>query len=129
MYIISHTINIIKKVLVQKRRSPREVILEEYVDGFHFILSLGLYIEYDRYIDEIKNHYRSNSHNYRYSSLTKQFIMIYDAALNFAIRDALYKELFTLYFCFGDMLGFTKAEIGQAYMKKNEVNHQRQDNG
>ncbi|MBE5107829.1 dUTP diphosphatase [Bacillus thuringiensis] len=98
------------------------------MDGFHFILPLRWYIEYDRYIDEIKNHYRSNAYNYRYSSLTRQFIMIYDATLNFAIRDTLYKELFTLYLCLGDMLGFIHAEIGQAYMKKNEVNHKRQDN-
>ncbi|HFJ9374993.1 hypothetical protein ACS47_08680 [Bacillus cereus] len=113
----------------KKGSSPRVVILEEYVDGFHFILSLGLYMEYDSHPQELVDHYKENAHIFRYSSLTRQFIMIYDAVLNFAIRDVLYTELFTLYLCLGDMLGFTHAEIQQAYLLKNKVNHERQDNG
>ncbi|WP_439022632.1 dUTP diphosphatase [Bacillus thuringiensis] len=113
----------------KKGPSPRGVILEEYVDGFHFVLSLGLYMEYDRYIDELTAYYQRHTAFYRYSTLTRQFIAIYGAVIDFAMNDRSYKELFTLYLCLGDMLGFNHEEIEKAYLAKNKVNHQRQDDG
>jgi dimeric dUTPase (all-alpha-NTP-PPase superfamily) len=40
-----------------------------------------------------------------------------------------YLYLLDVYIGLGEMLGFTQAEIEQAYIAKNEVNHDRQNTG
>lgn len=113
----------------KKGPSPKEVILEEYVDGIHFILSLGLYMDYNLHTGELVEHYKENAKYFKYSTLTRQFLVIYGTISDFAQGDGSYKELFTLYLCLGEMLGFTHEEIEVAYFTKNEINHQRQNEG
>jgi dimeric dUTPase (all-alpha-NTP-PPase superfamily) len=100
----------------------RNPLLEEYVDGLHFILSIGLelnvealdiedYVQYEPY-------YRLN--------LTEQF----SAVFYFASRaSSMYLKLFNAYVGLGEWLGFTWEEIEQAYQSKNQVNHVRQSEG
>ena len=40
-----------------------------------------------------------------------------------------YVDAFAAYLNIGKMLGFNWKQIEEAYIRKNEINHQRQDNG
>ncbi len=113
-----------------KGPSEKEVILMEYVDGLHFIASFGNGIgfnskKYNLEMLELK------SKVYAASSLVNQFNNVYEAVSEFrATQDMeLYEELLYSFLGLGKKLGFTFEEIEQGYCKKNEVNHQRQNNG
>ncbi|MFC3040069.1 dUTP diphosphatase [Virgibacillus xinjiangensis] len=105
-----------------KRRSGKGRILEEYVDGIHFILSLGLEKGY-RYSGGDKSKHRSTE--------TGQFNTVFQTCTNFQQHPSpsTYDELFASYLQLGSLLGFTREDIQQAYMKKNEVNYTRQEEG
>ncbi|MCT6909209.1 MULTISPECIES: dUTP diphosphatase [Bacillus] len=113
-----------------KGPSGKEVILMEYVDGFHFIASLGNGIGFNpnEYSKEFLEH---KANVFAASSLVDQFNNVYEAVSEFrATQDMeLYEELLYSFLGLGRKLGFTFEEIEQGYYKKNEVNHQRQNNG
>ncbi|MBP1968851.1 dimeric dUTPase (all-alpha-NTP-PPase superfamily) [Virgibacillus natechei] len=105
-----------------KPRNEKSVILEEYVDGVHFILSLGIDkgFRYDsRQLKEITH------------SETEQFNRVFEACVTFKQKptQATYINLFEAYLQLGALLGFTEADIQSAYLKKNEVNYDRQNQG
>ncbi|PFW87226.1 dUTPase [Bacillus pseudomycoides] len=113
-----------------KGPSEKEVILMEYVDGLHFIASLGNGIGFNpsEYSLELLNH---NANVFTSSTLVSQFNNVYETVSEFRATQSIeiYEELLYSYLGLGKKLGFTFDEIEQAYYKKNEVNHQRQDNG
>lgn len=106
-----------------KPSSEREVILEEFVDGIHFILSLGIECGFDTISLDIHD---------RPSSLTvsEQFIDIYQMVGVFQrTRDLSdYIKTFELYLQLASLLGITYEEMEMAYIQKNEVNYERQQN-
>lgn len=107
----------------QKPPAAREVILEEYVDGLHFILSLGIEMGFsDRPL---------NFEQFEETSLVEQFQNVFDqiSELNKRRDFYTYEQLFSQFLHLGKLLGFTNEEITEAYMKKNLVNHKRQDEG
>jgi dimeric dUTPase (all-alpha-NTP-PPase superfamily) len=90
-------------------------LLEEYVDCLHFILSIGLDCGYrDLKIDILKT-----------DNLTIQFNYIF-ARVPTISSD--YKRVFDAFIGLGEMLGFSWEEIEAEYLRKNEINHTRQDN-
>jgi len=95
-------------------------LLEEYVDGLHFVLELGIELgkEYS-YVTRIKKE----------KTVTEQFKRVYNAVLCVDTSEMFYLELLEDYLGLGEMLGFTWEQIEQAYMDKNKVNHQRQEQG
>ncbi|UKL29990.1 dUTP diphosphatase protein [Bacillus phage PK1] len=98
-------------------------LLEEYVDGLHFVLEIGLEHEFDPdglAIEEIK-----------YSTITQQFTALFktDWEIYEEGHGGYYHEGLELYLSLGEMLGFTWEQIEQAYYEKNAVNHQRQEEG
>jgi len=107
-----------------KPPAERGVILEEYVDGVHFILSLGLTFGYD-------GQEASRGLSEESASLTAQFNIVYQLVSTF--KDDLSEENFYLlldsYIQLGEMLGFDWVEVEQAYLEKNQVNHERQQQG
>ncbi len=105
-----------------KPSAPQDKVLEEYVDGLHFILSLGLELNFVYNVDKIKK----ETENY---SLVEQFLCVFQAVNEFQQTKTLkaYKRLFTNYLQLGESLGFTYEQIEQAYISKNEVNHERQN--
>ncbi|SDX62014.1 dUTP diphosphatase [Salimicrobium album] len=118
------------KVWSNKPPSEREVIREEYVDGYHFILSLGN----DLYIDAEK----MTPMDIEFEDVTRAFLKIYDLAtgLQRNVRNDygnnhkyLWRKLFFSYLELGRMLGFTEDEIEKGYLAKNEKNHNRQLSG
>lgn len=98
----------------------KKPLLEEYVDGLHFLLSIGLE-EGIGVLDEIEI---SKSDN-----LTFQFLELFDAISNLPYYFGEYPYIFGLYLGLGEMLGFTWEEIEEAYRQKNRENFRRQDEG
>lgn len=116
-----------------KGPSSKEIILEEYVDGLHFLLSLGLEIETDIMLEE-----NFDVIYVTRATLTEEFLVIYRLATDFEISLNLktlsnsletYKKLLNRYLSLGKVLGFSQEEIFQGYISKNKINHQRQESG
>lgn len=106
----------------EKEPSPKDIILEEYVDCLHFILSVGIEKDFCDVILDLKH--------VEYP-LTDQFLNLYIDVNDFVICSSKdhYITLFEDFFNIGTSLGFTESEIEDAYLKKNNVNHERQSNG
>ncbi|MED3732532.1 dUTP diphosphatase [Geobacillus stearothermophilus] len=105
-----------------KPPAPAERVLEEYVDGLHFLLSLGL---------ECGLFYQENEAPSAGRPLVEQFLAVFRAAERFGETRARgeYDALFAEYWRLGVALGFSSDDIEAAYRRKNEVNHKRQDHG
>jgi dimeric dUTPase (all-alpha-NTP-PPase superfamily) len=99
-------------------------LLEEFADCLHFILSIGLDITEPELIElrEID----------KAETITEQFIMVFDAVrelYEFEYEHWDYESLLIRFIDLGVMLGFTWSQVEEAYMRKNAVNHQRQESG
>lgn len=112
----------------EKGASPQEVILEEYVDGIHFLLSIGIEYGYDNQIsvDELSGINKGTN-----EELVEMFFLLMETILILRNEGTIskYEQLFQEYLKLGSLLGFQIEDITRAYMQKNEVNHQRQDQG
>ena len=95
-------------------------VLEEYVDGLHFLLSIGL----EENIGILNEVDVSKSND-----LTFQFLELFDAISNLPYDISEYPYIFGLYLGLGEMLGFTWEEIEEAYLQKNRENFRRQEEG
>ena len=105
-----------------KKPSDKSVILEEYVDCIHFLLSIG--IEFN-FTDILVNAVSSDV------KLTDQFINIYIDLNDFIICSSKdhYFTLFEDFLSLGSSIGFSEEDIIQYYYKKNNINHERQASG
>lgn len=106
-----------------KPPAERSVILEEYVDGLHFILSLGLDYGYKPEETGTKENISEN--------LTAGFLAMFKAVSSFHRQPSQkrYSAMFEVYMVLGDNLGFTTEDVLTAYEEKNHKNHDRQDSG
>ena len=100
-------------------------LLEEYVDGLHFVLSIGLEHKFDEWVDVLA------IEDIRYSDIITQFrtLLQTDWEIYEEGDGGYYHEGLELYIGLGKMLGFSWEQIEQAYMEKNAINHQRQNEG
>jgi dimeric dUTPase (all-alpha-NTP-PPase superfamily) len=104
-------------------------LLEEFVDGLHFLLSIGNDINMNEvYEDEkLKPLY--------FEDIIEQFIVVNDwvNSLYYRRHEDVNGEMYDLVFAYflglGEMLGFTWDQIEEAYLRKNAVNHKRQERG
>ncbi|SES08143.1 Dimeric dUTPase, all-alpha-NTP-PPase (MazG) superfamily [Gracilibacillus ureilyticus] len=105
-----------------KPASQKEVILEEYVDGIHFILSIGLVLGMEDYDGEAA---------VPTADTTDLFLYVYEAVtvLKNERTKAAFDKLFYTYLQLGDNLGFTAEDIKDAYLEKNKINFERQNSG
>ncbi|GGJ84560.1 hypothetical protein GCM10007063_03850 [Lentibacillus kapialis] len=105
-----------------KPRSEQSVILEEFVDGIHFILSLGLEKGY-RYVSEMIKPAEVDE--------TGQFNHVYDLCTTFYCEptEKNYHKLFENYLKLGQLMGFDEQGVKDAYLKKNDINYERQNHG
>lgn len=106
-----------------KGPSDRPIILEEYVDSIHFLLSLGIVKELTTFE---KWEYTSSL-----ESLTTLFLHTNQAVLAFGEQPTMnnYSSLWNQYGLIAEKLGFSSQEIIDAYIEKNEENYQRQNSG
>lgn len=111
----------------------RNPLLEEYVDGLHFILGIGndfgfnfsfvRVIHSENIISAFSDLFEiipNVKSAIKYRLLTKNGTRI--AKVN-------YQTLLNKYFGLGEQLGFTWEQIEQAYFAKNKINHERQEQG
>jgi dimeric dUTPase (all-alpha-NTP-PPase superfamily) len=96
-------------------------LLEEYVDGLHFVLEQGLEIGQESFVFDA-------NHSFKYFDIERQFILVTWFATQM-MEDDFYNQLVHSYIELGLMLGFTWEEIEQAYFAKNKINHVRQETG
>lgn len=106
----------------KKKPSEKEVILEEYVDCLHFILSIGLdggFTDLSMTSEEPK------------VPLVQGFQQVFTEIIHFKnhMNEKNYKTLWNYFMALGQALGFTLEEIEAAYLLKNQINHQRQAEG
>lgn len=107
-----------------KGPSANEVILEEYVDSIHFLLSLGI----ETGLDYVKEWPAGQVEG---SDLTDLFLSTGKAVYRFLDERTLasYLDVWMQYGAIANSLGFTEEQIVQAYVNKNEENYARQRNG
>lgn len=112
-----------------KDPAEKAVILEEYVDCLHFILSLGL----EQKLEESFQTERLSFHQNKETKeeITKQFLALFSGIDRFRNQPELenYNNLLGEFFNLGEALGFSLEEVQGYYMKKNEINYQRQKMG
>lgn len=111
-----------------KSASARPVILEEYVDALHFVLSIGLEAGFQHKVILTWGDFEESGGE---QELTAAFLKAYDQIATFArqLDLAAYLDMFKAILSLGHALGFSWPEIKQAYLQKNEVNHLRQEHG
>lgn len=106
----------------QKAPSDKAVVLEEYVDSIHFLLSIGL------------------EKGYTFSQITLEpakvsettaFTQVFSSCTTFYQEqsESNYYHLFKQLLQLANVLGFSEKDIIQAYHEKNEVNYERQESG
>lgn len=107
-------------------------LLEEYVDCLHFILSIGNSIGYSSRICNVN----LLSRIIKEVSVEKAFLGVFKSVAfllteidDLGIAYHHYRKIFNGFNELGKALGFTPKEIEDAYMKKNAVNHLRQQEG
>lgn len=107
-----------------KPSSDIDVILEEFVDGIHFILSLGIECGFEDFTADFSSQSGAND-------ISKQFLEVYGLINKFRVsrRREDYVQLFKAYMMVAELLGLSETEIEQAYIQKNEVNYDRQRKG
>ena len=105
-----------------KGPSPKKVILEEYADGLHFILSLGVIVKDKKTIYEIK---KNKDYN-----LVTAILDAYQESLK--LKDnysrSQYEKAMSSYLNLIAYLGYKPKEVIDAYLSKLKVNYNRQEN-
>ncbi|MGG3798006.1 dUTP diphosphatase [Metabacillus fastidiosus] len=111
-------------------------LLEEYVDGLHFVLEIGLELDKELFVSELPE-YMTNLSFRTSNTITNQYLCLCEEAMgiyrgklrNGEFLTKPYRNLVAAYLGLGEMLGFTEEQIEQAYFAKNQINHERQEQG
>jgi dimeric dUTPase (all-alpha-NTP-PPase superfamily) len=107
------------------KKNNYEKALKEYVDGLHFILSIGL----DHGFHEDLKGLAIES--IEWENITCQFLELLriDWEKYECGEGDYYHSGLEMFLSLGEMIGFTWEQIEQAYLDKNKVNHERQESG
>lgn len=106
-----------------KGPSEREVILEEYVDSIHFLLSLGI----EKDLDGLKVWPEGEVEG----DLTSVFLQTISSIQQFLLKTDMesYENVWIHYGAIANRIGISYSEIMKAYLEKNEENYKRQQTG
>ena len=106
-----------------KGPSEIEVILEEYVDSIHFLLSLGIEKGFEEMTDWPEEEVSGN--------LTELFLKTTESIIHFLNEQTIesYENMWVHYGAIAKSLGFTYEHIIDAYIMKNDENYKRQNTG
>lgn len=106
-----------------KGPSEREIILEEYVDSIHFLLSLGI----EKNLDTLEQWPVGDVDG----DLTALFILTIKEIQTFIMNPNMnnYESVWIHYGAIADRLAFSYREIMTAYVEKNDENYKRQQTG
>lgn len=104
-------------------------LLEEYVDCLHFVLSIGNRIGYaHENLGKWTDFTIVNQFNHLFGYASDLYKAIHEDWFEEKLFDT-YDEFFAGFIGLGKMFGLTHEQIEAAYMDKNAVNHQRQQEG
>jgi dimeric dUTPase (all-alpha-NTP-PPase superfamily) len=112
-----------------KDRSEDEVVLEEYVDGIHFITSFCVHFGVQP-IFTLKDNIpklEKNAITIKFNKLFKTLCK-FDISNKYKDNVKLIKKFYKKFLILGYGLGFNTEQILKAYDKKNTINHKRQEN-
>ena len=103
-----------------KGPSPKEVVMDEYADGLHFLLSLGIPLKTNKFEYEISKNKED---------LTNQFHHMYALSnrLNEHYDLDSYVEAMQYYLNLALSIDMSADDIIDSYKKKLSVNHKRQE--
>lgn len=102
-----------------KPSEAKEIVMDEYADGLHFLISLGIDAGVKRYTYE---QFETEQ------DLSELFLEMYDKTTRFAKTRKFkeYKVLFETYLKIASRLNMTKKDIFDSYLLKLGENHHRQ---
>lgn len=103
-----------------KPSSPKEIVMDEYADGIHFLLSLGIPLNANKFEYEIKKQEKE---------LTVQILEVYSLATKLLkhYNKRNYIKCFQAYLNLAPMIDMTEEDIIESYKAKLNVNHKRQE--
>ena len=103
-----------------KGMEEKDVVLDEYADGLHFFLSLGIDIKTKKEVYEISK---------PVNNLTDQFHLVYRLICNFKdeASDDNYIKAFNEFLNILPLIGYTWKDLEEAYYKKLGTNYHRQE--
>jgi len=103
-----------------KGSEAKDVMLDEYADGLHFFLSLGIDIKTTKEVYEI-----SKPDN----NLTDQFHLVYRLIADFKddASEVNYIKAFSSFLNILPLIGYTWKDLEEAYYKKLGTNYVRQE--
>ncbi|MDR0545397.1 MAG: dUTP diphosphatase [Mycoplasmataceae bacterium] len=104
-----------------KLASEKKIILEEYVDGIHFITSICIYLKVGSSL-QIK---LPRAATYTKKQITNTINKLFSLACNLTTKQKV-KKYYEQYLSLAFMLGFNFEDIKHAYFRKNQINFQRQ---
>lgn len=109
-------------------------LLEEYVDGLHFVLEIGLDLKEMGLINELPQEAQPYRRSFAIEEQYKQVVYVTlmivrysNSSPQMVARE--YMCLLEDYLELGRLLGFNSEDIHKAYMEKNAENHNRQNRG
>ena len=104
-----------------KGSEEKEIVLDEYADGLHFFLSLGIDINTNKKVYKLTKHL---------DDLTSQFHLVYHNIDRFykLQDDKSYIKAFQSFLNILPLLEFRWSDLKKAYYKKLQVNYDRQNN-
>ena len=101
--------------------SGKDILLEEYIDGIHFIVSQAIYFE-------CKKKYELEKSSLSIVELTIETFRLSSLVVKEPSKK-LVESIINLYLQIGIYYGFSNEDIMTHYIKKNKINYQRiQDN-
>ncbi|MEZ0479959.1 dUTP diphosphatase [Planococcus sp. SSTMD024] len=106
-----------------KGTSDKSILLEEYVDCIHFILSLGI----EKGFDSLEKWPAPANEQ----DLTELFLSAHQEVGRFAEQatSEKYENLWRTFGALAEALGFSYEDVLTAYVEKNETNYKRQQQG
>ncbi|KXZ39714.1 Dimeric dUTPase, all-alpha-NTP-PPase (MazG) superfamily [Alkalithermobacter thermoalcaliphilus JW-YL-7 = DSM 7308] len=110
-----------------KKSSPKNIVLEEFVDCLHFILSIGLDLGFDFIsFEDIKS-----IHSSKDGDISLKFLEVFDSIskLKNSLSKSDYINMFSSFISLANELNLSESEIEDAYIQKNNINHLRQEEG
>ena len=102
-----------------KGPSPKDLIMDEYADGMHFLLSLGIPLGAKKYEYNLKKSHKD---------LTTQILEVYKACIALKTHFDLkhYEKAFQAYLNLSQAVKMKPEDIMDSYKKKLDVNYVRQ---
>lgn len=105
-----------------KAPSEKAIIIEEFSDVLHFLLTIGIELDKPQlsFYDKETN-----------KDLVTLFLDMYnDINVIRSLKSTfVYLRLYNTLMLIGQKLGFSEKDIYKSYLEKNKINHKRQDHG